>query len=63
MLLKECPPHLIGKGLKLIEEMVRDGLLLEHKGGKCVSVNLKMKEEVERLRALFLEKRYISKLR
>jgi len=43
--------------------MVKDGLLLEHKGGKCVSINLAMKEEVERLRTLFLEKKYASRFK
>ena len=60
---KGMPPHLIGRGLRLIEDMIKDGLLLEHKAGRCVSINLAMKEEVERLRELFLLKKYASKFK
>jgi hypothetical protein len=60
---KGMPPHLIGRGLKLIEDMVKGGLLLEHKAGKCVSINLDRKEEVQKLRELFLLKKYASRFR
>ena len=60
---KGLPPHLAGKGLKLVDEMVKDGLLLMWKIGKCVSINLEMRNEVERLIKLFLEKKYASKIK
>jgi len=60
---KGLPPHLTGKGLKLVDEMIKDRLLLTWKVGKCVSVNLKMRNEVERLIKLFSEKKYASKIK
>jgi hypothetical protein len=58
---KGLPPHFIG--LKLVEEMIKDNLLIAHKGGKCVSINLDQRKEVERLINLFLEKKYTKLLR
>jgi hypothetical protein len=60
---KGLPPHLRGEALNLIDEMVKDRILIEHKGKKCISINLTKMDEVNRLRAVFLEKKYTKNLR
>lgn len=60
---KGLPSHLVGKGLELVEEMVKDGFLMEHKNKACVSINLEKKDEVNRLRSLFLEKKFAKQIR
>jgi len=55
---KGMPPHFTGLALQLIEEMVKDNILLEYKNRECVSINLEKMEEVNRLRGLFLKKKF-----
>ena len=52
------PPHFVHLGLSLIDDMVKDGILIEHKNRECVSINLEHIEEVNRLRELFLKKKF-----
>ncbi len=49
---------MIGTAFSLISEMVKDGILIEHKNKECVSINLAKFEEVNRLRGLFLKKKF-----
>ena len=55
---KGMPPHFTGIALQLIEEMVKDRILLEYKNRECVSINLEKIDEVNRLRELFLKKKF-----
>ena len=47
---------MIGRALKLVEEMARDGLLLEWKNKECVSINIGAQDEVYRLIEAFNRK-------
>ncbi len=53
--------HLVGKAYRLVEEMIKDGILISHKGGDCISVNLSsadLKAEVDRLIEIFLKTKF-----
>lgn len=45
--LKKLPVHRHGEAKEEVQEMRQDGLVILHKGGKCVSLNPSAKEEIE----------------
>lgn len=47
--LSKIPKRLRGDGMKIVEKLVKQGLLLEHKSGNCVSLNSKKKEEIMKI--------------
>ncbi len=47
--LSKLPKRLRGDGLKKIEKLVKRGILLEHKGGKCVSLNTGEKDKIMKI--------------
>ena len=55
---KGFPSHLINQALEAVDEMVKKRLLLPWKKGKCVSINIREREEVDRLIKLFLESKF-----
>ena len=44
--LSKLPKRLRGDGMKAIEGLIKRGLLIDHKGGKYVSLNTREKEEI-----------------
>lgn len=46
--IRYIPPHLRGKAKDLIDEMIKEGFLESHKRKKCVSLNIRYKEEIIR---------------
>jgi len=55
---KGFPPHMIREAMKILESMVREGLLVPFKKGDCVGANMGQKQEILRLIKIHLEKRY-----
>ena len=47
--LSKIPKRLRGDGMEVIERLIKRGLLIDHKGGKCVSLNTGEKEEILRV--------------
>ncbi len=47
--LSKLPKRLRGDGLEKIEDLTKQGLLLEHKGGECVSLNTKEKGKIMKI--------------
>lgn len=55
---KSFPPHLTKEVTKILDSMVKEGLLIPFKKGDCVGVNISRKEEVLRLIKIHLDRRY-----
>ncbi len=49
------PPHLHGRVEKVLEKMVKEGLLREFKRGECVGVNMQRYNEVRKLVEIHLK--------
>ncbi|MFW5912785.1 MAG: hypothetical protein ACOCTL_04920, partial [Candidatus Hadarchaeota archaeon] len=47
--LSKIPKRLRGDGMEVIERLIKRGLLIDHKGGKCVFLNTGEKEEIMRI--------------